>query len=112
MRLSVMESNSVPMKADNHLHPFESHSSKNGMRQYAKRANELGFNIITFTEHCPLPPGFGEHGMTEYKLEEMVDYVRQGFPEQMRTISIYVKDRYVYPYESFKDETYYYLSYY
>lgn len=60
------------LKADNHLHPFEYHPSKNGMRRYAKRAQESGFKIITFTEHCPLPAGFGKHGMTEAELEEYI----------------------------------------
>lgn len=72
-----------PLKADNHLHPFEYHPSKNGMRQYANRAEELGFKIITFTEHCPLPAGFGKHGMTEAELEEYITSaieLREEFP--------------------------------
>jgi histidinol-phosphatase (PHP family) len=47
------------MKADGHIHtPYCPHGSTDPLEDYVKRALELQFTEITFTEHAPLPSSF------------------------------------------------------
>jgi histidinol-phosphatase (PHP family) len=47
------------MKVDGHIHsPYCPHGTKDSFDDYIKRAIELGYEEITFTEHAPLPEGF------------------------------------------------------
>ncbi|MEM5012348.1 histidinol-phosphatase HisJ [Niallia taxi] len=53
-------------KRDGHIHtPFCPHGTKDGLKEYIKRAIDLGFGEITFTEHAPLPQGFEDTAPTK-----------------------------------------------
>lgn len=47
------------MSKDGHIHShYCPHGTKDSFQSYVKKAIELGFKEITFTEHAPLPEGF------------------------------------------------------
>jgi histidinol-phosphatase (PHP family) len=65
------------MKADGHIHtPFCPHGTKDSFEQYIKRAIQLDYREISFTEHAPLPGNFvdptpyKDSGMDINRLEE------------------------------------------
>lgn len=47
------------MKRDGHIHsPFCPHGTNDSFEQYIEKAISLDFEVITFTEHAPLPTSF------------------------------------------------------
>ncbi|MFP9127169.1 histidinol-phosphatase HisJ [Niallia sp. BSM11] len=66
-------------KRDGHIHtPYCPHGTKDGLKEYIKRAIDLGFKEITFTEHAPLPKGFEDAAPTKdscMTMEQLPSYV-------------------------------------
>jgi histidinol-phosphatase (PHP family) len=53
-------------KRDGHIHtPYCPHGTKDELKKYIKRAIDLEFDEITFTEHAPLPKGFEDAAPTK-----------------------------------------------
>ncbi|MGL4739002.1 MAG: histidinol-phosphatase HisJ [Cellulosilyticaceae bacterium] len=52
---------------DGHIHtPFCPHGTQDALRAYVERAKEVGIQVMTFTEHMPLPEGVLEKKIAAY----------------------------------------------
>jgi histidinol-phosphatase (PHP family) len=97
------------MKIDGHIHtPFCPHGSTDTFEQYIEKAIAENFDVITFTEHAPLPASFidptpmQDSGMAIHVMDayfEKLNFLKKQYADQI-TIRIGLEVDYIKGYEA------------